>query len=120
ADSHGVGVFLDEAHSILTCGARGTGTAEHFGVGGRIGLKHTSLAEGFAALGGSVSGSRRTIDYVRAYGSGYSFSVARPAPVIASLRAALKVAATGANLRDTLWANGHYFRTKLNEMGVDT
>jgi glycine C-acetyltransferase len=120
ADSHGVGVFLDEAHSILTCGPRGTGTAEEFGVGSRIGLKYTSLAEGFAALGGSVSGSRQIIDYVRTYGNGYSFSVALPAPVIASLRAALKVVETEANLRKTLWSNGHYFRTKLNEIGVDT
>jgi 7-keto-8-aminopelargonate synthetase-like enzyme len=120
ADSYGVGVFLDEAHSILTCGSRGAGTAEHFGVGGRVGLRHSSLAEGFAALGGSVSGSRRTMDYIRAYGNGYPFSVALPAPVIASLRAALKVGETDAGLRETLWANADYFRTRLNEVGVDT
>jgi 7-keto-8-aminopelargonate synthetase-like enzyme len=120
ADAHGVGVLLDEAHSILTCGPRGGGTAEHFGVGGRIGLKYTSLAKSFAALGGSVSGSRKTIDYVRRYGNGYVFSVALPAPVIASLRVALKVAETGADLREILWSNGQYLRTKLNEIGVDT
>lgn len=120
ADSYGVGVFLDEAHSILTCGPRGAGTAAHFGVGGRIGVKHASLAEGFAALGGSVSGSRTTMDYVRAYGNGYSFSVALPAPVIASLRAALKVAEADVGRREKLWANAYYLRTKLNEIGVDT
>lgn len=120
ADSHGVRVFLDESHSILTCGSRGGGTAEHFAVGSRIGLKHSSLAEGFAALGGSVSGSRTTMDYVRAYGNGYSFSVALPAPVIASLRASLKITEAGAGLREKLWANALYLRTKLNEIGVDT
>ena len=120
ADSYGVGVLLDEAHSILTCGPRGAGTAEHFGVGSRIGLKYTSLAESFAALGGSVSGSQKTIDYVRAYGNGYLFSVGLPPPVLASLSAALKVAETGANLRETLWSNGQYLRAKLNEIGVDT
>lgn len=74
AESHGVGVLLDEAHSILTCGLRGGGAAEHFGVGSRIGLKYTSLSKGFAALGGSVSGSQKIIDYVRMYGNGYGFS----------------------------------------------
>jgi 7-keto-8-aminopelargonate synthetase-like enzyme len=120
AESHGVGVLLDEAHSILTCGLRGDGAAEHFGVGSRIGLKYTSLSKGFAALGGSVSGSQRIIDYVRMYGNGYGFSVGLPAPVIASLRAALKIAETGADLREKLWSNGQYLRTKLNEIGVDT
>jgi 7-keto-8-aminopelargonate synthetase-like enzyme len=120
AESHGVGVLLDEAHSILTCGLRGAGAAEHFGVSSRIGLKYTSLSQSFAGLGGSVSGSRDIIDYVRMYGNGYSFSVALPAPVVASLRAALTLAEAGANLREKLWSNGHYLRTKLNEIGVDT
>src|SRR5262249_8313888 len=120
AESHGVAVFLDEAHSILTCGVRGAGAAEHFGVSDRISLKYTSLSKSFAALGGGVSASRKTMDYVRMYGNGYGFSVALPASVIASLRAALMVAERDRSLREKLWANGHYLRTKLNEIGVDT
>jgi glycine C-acetyltransferase len=119
AESHHVPVFLDEAHSILTCGSRGRGAAEHFRADGRIGLKYTSLSKGFAALGGAVSGSAQTIDYVRLYGYGYGFSVALPASVIASLRAALTVT-NAATLREKLWSNGRYLRTKLNEIGVDT
>jgi glycine C-acetyltransferase len=120
AESHGVGVVLDEAHSILTCGTRGGGAAEHFGVGSRIGLKYASLSNGFGALGGSVSGSRNIIDYVRVYGNGYGFAAALPAPVVAGLRAALTIAGTGTDLRKKLWSNGQYLRTKLNEIGVDT
>jgi len=120
AESHRVPLFLDEAHSILTCGARGRGTAEHFGVHERIGLKYTSLSKAFAALGGAVSGSQRTLDYLRMYGNGYGFSVALPASVIASLRAALTVGEAETALREKLWSNGQYLRTKLNEIGVDT
>ena len=120
AESYGVGVLLDEAHSILTCGPQGRGTAEHFSAGNRIGLKHVSLSNGFGALGGCVSGPRKLIDYVLMYGNGYGFSDGLPAPVIASLRAALTIAETGANLREKLWSNGQYLRAKLNEIGVDT
>lgn len=120
AESHDVPVFLNEAHSILTCGARGRGAAEHFGVEGRIGLKHSSLSKGFAALGGAVSGATSTMDYIRLYGNGYGFSVTLPASVIASLRAALRVSETDTTLREKLWSNGQYLRTKLNEIGVDT
>jgi glycine C-acetyltransferase len=67
-----------------------------------------------------VSGPSQTMDYVRMYGNGYGFSVALPASVIASLRAALTVAETDATLREKLWSNGQYLRTKLNEIGVDT
>src|SRR5262245_39957656 len=69
AEAHGVPVFLDEAHSILTCGARGRGTAEHFRVSPRIALKYTSLSKACAALGGAVSGPSQTMDYVRMYGN---------------------------------------------------
>src|ERR1043165_5132880 len=30
AESHGVGLFVDEAHSILCCGPSGGGVVEHF------------------------------------------------------------------------------------------
>jgi glycine C-acetyltransferase len=105
---------------MLTCGARGGGAAEHFHVEQRIGLKYTSLSKAFAALGGSVSGPTETMDYVRMFGNGYGFSVALPPSVIAGLLAALVVAETGATLREKLWENGRYLRTKLNEIGVDT
>jgi glycine C-acetyltransferase len=120
AESYGVQILLDEAHSILTCGRRGAGVAEQFDVSSQIGMRYTSFSTSFAALGGSLSGSREIIDYVRMYGNGYGFSVALPALVIASLRAALRVAETGANLRERLWSNGKYLRTRLNEIGVDT
>ncbi len=120
AESHDVPVFLDEAHSILTCGATGAGAAELFGVGDRIGVKYTSLSKGFAALGGGVSGSKEMIDYVRMYGNGYGFSVALPAAVMASLRAAISISMNNPSLRERLWSNGEYLRTKLNEIGVDT
>jgi len=119
-DSNEVGVLLDEAHSILTCGPHGAGTAEHFGVSDRIGLNYATLSKAFAALGGAVSGSRKIIDYIRLYANGYGFSTALPAPLMAGLRAALKVAQADASRRETLWSNSHYLRTKLNEIGVDT
>jgi glycine C-acetyltransferase len=120
AEAGGVPVFIDEAHSILTCGKRGRGTVEHFGVEDRVALKFASLSKGFAALGGTLSGSLKTLDYARLYANGYGFSVALPPSVVASLLAALRVAEGGVELREKLWSNGRYFRTKLNEMGLDT
>src|SRR6266702_8274757 len=52
ADSHGAKVFIDEAHSMLACGAHGRGAAEHFGVEGRIPLVYGTFSKAFGALGG--------------------------------------------------------------------
>jgi len=119
-EAHDVPVFIDEAHSILTCGAHGRGTAEHFDVESRIGLRYATMSKGFASIGGVVSGARDTLDYVRVYANGYGFSVALPASVVAGLLAALRVSQREPALRERLWANGTYFRKQLQGLGVDT
>jgi glycine C-acetyltransferase len=120
AESYNAPIFIDEAHSILTCGPNGRGAVEHFGVEDRVALKYAALSKGFAAQGGMVSGSRRTLDYVRLYANGYGFSVALTPAIVGGLRAALRIAQNSPELREKLWTNAHYFRTKLQEIGVDT
>src|SRR4029453_4352610 len=52
AESHGVGMLVDEAHSILCCGASGGGVVEHFGVRGRVGVQYATLSKEFSCGGG--------------------------------------------------------------------
>src|SRR5438445_4900504 len=56
AESHKASVFIDEAHSMLACGANGRSAAEHFGVEGRIPLVYGTFSKAFGALGGFVTG----------------------------------------------------------------
>src|SRR6266478_9989906 len=65
ADAHGASVFIDEAHSMLACGANGRGAAEHFGVEKRIPLVYGTFSKAFAAVGGFVTGPTETLDYLR-------------------------------------------------------
>ena len=51
AESHNASVFIDEAHSMLGCGANGRGAAEHFGVEKRIPLVYGTFSKAFGALG---------------------------------------------------------------------
>jgi glycine C-acetyltransferase len=116
----GVPVYVDEAHSVLGCGTRGGGLAESLGVQGRVGLRLTTFSKAFASVGGAVSGSRETLDYIRFYANAYTFSACLPPATLASTVAAAQVAKDEPELRARLWENGTYFRTKLNEIGVDT
>src|SRR5207245_5236085 len=81
AQAHNASVFIDEAHSILGCGAHGRGAAEHFQVEDRIRVIYGTFSKAFGALGGFVAGPVETLDYLRYYAHPYAYSCALP-PVI--------------------------------------
>jgi 7-keto-8-aminopelargonate synthetase-like enzyme len=120
ADAHGVGLLVDEAHSILCCGPTGGGVVEHFGVRHRVGLQYGTFSKGFSHAGGFAAASRDLIEYLRFYANPYGFTCALPPAVVAGLCAALDVMATETWRRTTLWENAAYFRGALQAMGVDT
>ncbi len=119
-EAHRVGLFVDEAHSILCCGPTGGGVVEHFGVGHRVGLQYGTLSKGFSAAGGFAAASSDVIEYLRYYANSYGFTCALPPVVVAGLNAALDVMTREAWRRDALWENAAYFRTSLQSMGINT
>jgi 8-amino-7-oxononanoate synthase len=120
AEQHGAPVLVDEAHSILTCGATGRGVVEESGMNDRVRLQFGTFSKAFAGVGGFVAGPAETIDYLRCYASSYGFSCALPAATVAGLSAALRVATEHPELRQQLWDNANYFRTQAKALGIDT
>lgn len=120
ADSHGVGIFVDEAHSILCCGSTGGGVVEHFGVRARIGLQYGTFSKGFSSCGGFAASSRDVIEYLRFYANPYGFTCALPPATVAGLNMALEVMKEEPWRRERLWDNADYFKRQLWSMGVNT
>jgi 8-amino-7-oxononanoate synthase len=120
AEAHKASVFIDEAHSMLACGAHGRGAAEHLGVENRIRLVYGTFSKAFAAVGGFVAGPVETLDYLRYYAHPYAYSCALPAVVVAAVLKSLEIAEREPQLRTRLWENANYFRTQLNSIGIDT
>ncbi len=119
-ERHGVGVMIDEAHSILAMGATGGGVAEHFHADDRIALKYATFSKAFASCGSFVSGRAKTLEYLRYYANPYGFSCALPPPVVASILKALEIARRDDSLRVKLADNARYFRDQLHGLGIDT
>ena len=119
AEKHGVGVLIDEAHSILVYGAHGRGVVEHYGAEKSIGLQFATFSKAFAGCGGFTVGPRALLHYMRYYINAYGFSCALPPAVVAGLRKALEVATRDNSLRETLWANTRYFREQALKIGLD-
>lgn len=120
AQRHGVGVVIDEAHSILTTGETGKGATEHFGIEDGIVLKYGTFSKAFAGVGGFVSGPAATLRYLRFYANSYSFSCSLPPATVGALIAALAVSLDEPERRQKLQANADYFRGQLDGLGFDT
>ncbi len=120
ADAHEASVFVDEAHSMLACGAHGRGAVEHFGVEKRIRILYGTFSKAFGALGGFVCGAKETLDYLRFYSHPYVYSCALPPVVVAAILKALELGTSRTELRTRLWENADYFHKQLNGLGIDT
>jgi 8-amino-7-oxononanoate synthase len=119
-ESHRASVFIDEAHSMLGCGAHGRGAAEHYGVENRVPLVYGTFSKAFAAVGGFVTGAVETLDYLRYYAHSYAYSCALPPVIVAAVLKALDISEREPQLRSRLWDNARYFREQLNSIGIDT
>ncbi|MFH1532634.1 MAG: aminotransferase class I/II-fold pyridoxal phosphate-dependent enzyme [Pseudomonadota bacterium] len=119
SEKHRVGMFIDEAHSILAWGRTGRGITEHHGVGERVGLVFATFSKAFAGVGGYVSGKKATLDYLRYYSNPYGFSCALPPSVVAGLLKALEISQRDPSIRQTLMDNTAYFHEHLKAMGLN-
>ena len=120
AEEHSATVMIDEAHSMLACGPNGRGAAEHFQAEHRIPLIYGTFSKAFGALGGFIAGPQETMDYLRLYAHSYVYSCALPPAVVAAILKGLEIATRQPELRKRLWENAEYFRTRANELGIET
>lgn len=112
-------VMVDDAHGVGVVGKTGRGTAEHFGVTGKIDLNVGMLSKGPGGLGGYCAASRNVVQYLRLYARSYFFSTALPASVAGGLNEVFKLLASDNAGREKLWENINYLKQKLSEKGFD-
>jgi len=117
---HGVGVVVDEAHSILTLGAGGRGAVEYLGCERDVVLQYGTFSKAFAGVGGFVAGPRELIDYLRCFATSYAFSCALPPSVVAGILAVLDIVDADRSAISRLASNSEYFRAGLHRIGIDT
>ena len=119
-EAFGVGLVVDEAHSIFALGRNGGGATEQFGVERRVRLLFGTFSKGLAMLGGFASGAADLLTYARLYAHPFGFSAALPPAYAAGVLAAVRIAHAGVDLRERLAENARYVRAALRQMGLDT
>jgi glycine C-acetyltransferase len=118
AKKYGAVVFVDDAHGIGVCGKSGKGTAEQFGLLGKIDFTVGTLGKAIGgAAGGFISGSKDSIEYMRQKGRPYIFSNSLPPAVVCGSLAAFDLLMKDKSIVQRLHENTAYFRKEIKNLG---
>lgn len=113
-------VMVDDSHATGYIGATGRGTAEHFGLLGKIDIITTTFGKALGGgNGGSTSGKKEIIEMLRQRSRPYLFSnTLAPATVGATLKV-LEMLSTSSELQNRTMENANHFRAKMEAAGFD-
>ncbi len=113
-------IMIDECHSSGFMGKTGRGTHEHCNVLGKIDIITGTLGKALGgASGGFTSGRKEIIDMLRQRSRPYLFSNTLAPSIVGASIAVLDMLTETTALRDKLWENTKYFRSKIVEAGFD-
>jgi len=113
-------IMVDDSHASGYIGKTGRGTAEHFGLLGKIDIITTTFGKALGGgNGGCTSGRKEIIDMLRQRSRPYLFSnTLAPATVGATSRV-LDLLTESAELPARTMENASHFRSKMEAAGFD-
>ncbi len=120
AEKYDALVMVDDSHATGYIGKTGRGTAEHYGLLGKIDIITTTFGKAMGGgNGGCTSGKKEIIDMLRQRSRPYLFSnTLAPATVGATLKVIEMLSGSGELPAKTM-ANAKHFRTKMEAAGFD-
>ena len=120
AEKHHAMVMVDDSHATGFIGKTGRGTAEHFGVMGRVDAITTTFGKALGgATGGCLSGRKEMVELLRQRSRPYLFSNSLAPVVAATSIAILDMLGASTELRDRLAENTLFFRKAIVAAGFD-
>lgn len=118
AERYNAQVMVDDSHAVGFVGPNGAGTPDFFGVSDRVDILSGTFGKALGgAAGGYIAGPQPMIDMLRQKARPYLFSNALPPAIIAATREAVQMVKQGAEDRQRLIDNAHYFRESLTAAG---
>ncbi|TVR92935.1 MAG: glycine C-acetyltransferase [Spirochaetaceae bacterium] len=120
AEQYNALVMVDECHATGVLGATGRGTAEHFGLEGRVDIITTTFGKALGgASGGCVSGRREIIALLRQRSRPYLFSNTLAPAVAGGTLKALELLSGSSKLIGRLHENTRYFKEQMKAAGFE-
>lgn len=120
ADEYDALVMVDDSHAVGFIGEHGKGTPELHGVSDRVDVITGTLGKALGgASGGYTSGRAEIIELLRQRSRPYLFSNALAPAIAAAALRAFDLLETSDDLRQRLWDNTAFFRSRMVELGFD-
>lgn len=117
AEEHGARVMLDDAHATGVLGEHGHGSAEHFGLQGRIDLVGGTFSKALGAMGGFVGSTKDVIEYLHFSCRAHMFTAAPPVSIVASVLKVLEILAAEPERRERMFSNARFLQQGLRKAG---
>jgi len=118
ARQYGAVVAVDDSHATGVLGPTGRGTAEHYGMLGKVDIITSTLGKALGgAAGGFTAGPAALADYLTQRSRPQLFSNALPPTVAGSALAAVRQVERHPELVRRLHDNTSYFRGQLTALG---
>ena len=113
-------VMVDDSHATGFIGRNGRGTAEHWGVTGRVDVISTTFGKALGgATGGCLAGRKEIVELLRQRSRPYLFSNSLAPVVAATTIAVIKLLQESTALRDRLEENTVFFRRAITAAGFE-
>ncbi len=120
AEQYDALVMVDDSHATGFIGPSGRGSAELHGVMDRIDIFTSTLGKALGGgSGGFTTGRQAIIDLLRQRSRPYLFSNTLPPPLVGAGLAVFDMLSESTELRDRLEENTRYFRTGMQQAGLD-
>ena len=120
AERHRAMVMVDDSHATGVIGRTGRGTAEHFGLMGKVDIVSTTFGKALGgATGGCLAGRREIVELLRQRSRPYLFSNSLAPIVAATTIEVLDMLERSTDLRDRLERSAARFRAEIAAAGFD-
>lgn len=120
AKKYGAYVYVDDAHGIGVMGPQGRGTMHHFDLVKEVDFNMGTFSKSFASIGGVISGTKESIDYVRHSARAFMFSASMPPAAVATVSACIDIVTSDPTVLENLWGNADYMKKGFEELGFFT
>jgi 5-aminolevulinate synthase len=118
AQRYGAMTYLDEVHAVGLYGPSGAGIAERDGVSDRVDIIQGTLAKAFGLIGGYITGSAATVDFLRSYAPGFIFTTSLPPSICAGAIASVRFVKGASELRARHQDRAAFLKHRLKEANL--
>lgn len=118
ARRHGAMTYVDETHAVGVHGPGGAGLVAKAGLLSQVDILQGGLGKAYGAVGGFITASAATVDFLRSNAPGFIFTTALPPAVVAAALASVLHLRHSDQERRRLFARATELRAALTSAGL--